>query len=170
MNRLRKIARWLWVSKERMVLAVMVIFLCFRVYQVVQPPPPPTGNKIFQPPRGQLPPEVETPGTPPRIPDDPNPGNWTDLWLNNPFIYVSPGDSRRRSGNSDQVLYLEVLSFQEVSDGNWRVRIRSASRRGWYSEGDAFETYELLSIDPDNECIVVFAEELGRREEICKNQ
>ncbi len=59
--------------------------------------------------------------------------------------------------------------FQETSQGIWRVSIRSASRRGWYSEGDAFESYELLSIDPELECIVVFAEELERREEICKN-
>ncbi len=151
-----------------MVLAIMVIFLCFRVYQVVQPPPPPTGSKVFQPPRNELPPDVETPGTPPRMPGNPSPGNWADLWLNNPFFYASAGGSAGPAGNLDQVLDLEVLNFQETSDGNWRVRIRSASRRGWYSEGDAFEAYELLSIDPDTECIVVFAEELARRQEICK--
>ncbi len=55
-----------------------------------------------------------------------------------------------------------------MSDGTWRVRIRSASRRGWYSEGDAFESYQLLSIDPETGCIVVFSEKIGRREEICK--
>ena len=151
-----------------MVLAVMVIFLCFRVYQVVQPAQSQTENKDFELPRSEFPPDVETPGTPPRIPADPNPGNWTDLVRNNPFVYVSPGDSTRGDGDSDQVLDLEVLNFQETSDGNWRVRIRSASRRGWYSEGDAFEAYELLSIDPETECIVVFAEELARRQEICK--
>lgn len=152
-----------------MVLAIMVIFLCFRVYQVVQPPLPPPGG-VFQPPRNQLPPDVETPGSPPRLPGNPTPGNWADLWRNNPFIYVSPGDSNRPNGNSDQALDLEVLNFQEVSDGIWRVRIRSASDRRWYSEGDAFEAYELLSIDPDTECIVVFSEELGRPEEICKKE
>ena len=153
-----------------MVLAIMVIFLCFRVYQVVQPPPPPPGDKVFQPPRSEFPPDVETPGIPPRMPGNPSPGNWTDLWRNNPFIYVPPGVSRRGNGDSSQVLELEVLSFQEASPGSWRVRIRSASRRGWYSEGDAFEAYELLSIDPDTECIVIFAEELERRVEICKNE
>ena len=151
-----------------MVLAVMVIFLCFRVYQVVQPQPQPPGSN-FQPPRGELPPDVETPGIPPRMPVNPNPGNWTNLWVNNPFIYVPPGVSRPGNGNAGQALNLEVLSFQEVSVGIWRVRIRSASRRGWYSEGDAFETYEILSIDGETKCIVVYAEELEGRREICKN-
>ncbi len=149
-----------------MVLAIMVIFLCFRVYQVVQPPQEGPGG-VFQPPRNELPTEVETPGTPPRVPGIPSPGNWADLWRNHPFLYVSPGDVTRGNGNSDQTLDLEVLNFQETSDGNWRVRIQSASRRGWYSEGDAFEAYELLSIDAETECIVVFSEELARREEIC---
>ena len=153
-----------------MVLAVMVIFLCFRVYQVVQPAQSQTENKDFELPRSEFPPDVETPGTPPRIPGNPSPRNWTDLWRNNPFTYVRAGDSTRRNENSDQALDLEVLNFQETSGGIWRVQIRSASRRGWYSEGEAFESYELLSIDPDLECIVVYAEGLGRREEICKNQ
>ena len=82
---------------------------------------------------------------------------------------MRPGVSGPGNGNAGQTLNLKVLSFQEVSNGIWRVRIRSASRRGWYSEGDAFETYEILSIDGETKCIVVYAEELEGRREICKN-
>lgn len=151
-----------------MVLAVMVVFLCFRVYQVLYPPPPPTGGRNFQPPRNELPADVETPGVPPRIPPNSAPENWANLWLRNPFIWVNPGTSRRINiDGASQVINLEVLNFQEVPDGSWKVQIQSA-RRGWYSEGDSFETYQLLSIDPDTECIEVFAEQVQRRVQICK--
>lgn len=153
-----------------MVLAVMVVFLCFRVYQVVQPSPPPTGTKNFRPPRSELPPDVETPGTPPRMPINPNPGNWASLWVNDPFFYERPGVSTRRNGDSGPGLDLEVVGFQEVITGEWKVRIRSGTDRHWYSEGDAFQAYELLSIDPDLKCVVVFAEELGHSIEICENE
>ena len=101
------------------------------------------------------------------MPPSPNPGNWTNLWVNNPFLYVPPGASRGPGPNSGRALNLEVLGFQELTNGTWKVRIRSASRRGWYSEGDAFESYEILSIDGESECIIVYAEELDGREEIC---
>ena len=51
-----------------MVLAVMVVFLCSRVYQVVQPQEDKTG-KIFRRAGNVLPVDVERPGQPSLVPD-----------------------------------------------------------------------------------------------------
>jgi len=166
-NKFRKIARWFWLSKERMVLGVMVIVLCFRVYQVLYPPPDIAGD-IFLPPGNSLPLDVKTPGTPPRIPPNIEPENYTLLWMRNPFIWVEPGKRRLLTDGSIQEVDLELLRLQAVGDG-WTVQIRSAANtKKWYREGDRFESYQLLSIDPDAECVTVFAEEVQRRTEICK--
>ena len=150
-----------------MVLAIMVSFLCFRVYQVVQPPQTQETEKNFQPPGNELPLDVETPGVPPRTPGLPDSENWTNLWRSNPFYYP-PGGSRSKPTDGEQDIDLELLNIQLMADGSYRARIRSANRKGWYSEGEGFEAYELVSIDPDAECIVVFAEEIERPVEICK--
>lgn len=152
-----------------MVLAVMVIFLCFRVYQIIQPDEPDSGA-TFSPPRGELSDSVDTPGRPPQIPVSDPPQSWRGLWTRPPFIYVRPGDSGGSSEAGDDQVDLELLNLQPASDGSYRVRIRSASRRGWYSEGDAFEAYEILSIDPDTNCVEIYAEELGKRVEICLSE
>ena len=169
MNKLRKIAGWFWIGKERMVLAVMVVVLCFRVYQVLYPPPPETGGANFQPPGNSLPLDVKTPGIPPRIPPNMEPENYTLLWMRSPFTWVEPGTRRRTPDGSIQEVDLELLNLQQVSDGSWRVQIRSAANtKKWYAEGARFESYQLLAIDPDTECVTVFAEEVQRRAEICK--
>lgn len=154
-----------------MVLAIMVIFLSFRVYQIVRPPEPPKENvaSSFLPPGSQLPPDVVTPGTPPRVPPPPSPENWTNLWRRNPFTYPSPRDSRRQGSDSESEIDLQLLNIQQSPDGSYRVLLRSPNgRRGWYSEGDAFEAYQLLKIDPEGPCVEVYSDELERREEICK--
>ena len=150
-----------------MVLAIMVSFLCFRVYQVVQPPQTKEAEKNFQPPGNELPLDVETPGVPPRTPGLPDSENWTNLWRSTPFYYLPPGASSRRTTEGEPEIDLELLNIQPMADGSYRARIRSANRKGWYSEGEAFEAYELVSIDPDTGCIVVFAEEIESRVEIC---
>ncbi len=151
-----------------MVLGVMVIVLCFRVYQVLYPPPDIAGD-IFLPPGNSLPLDVKTPGTPPRIPPNIEPENYTLLWMRNPFTWVEPGKRRLSTDGSIQDIDLELVNLQQVSDGSWKVQIRSAANtKKWYSEGARFESYQLLSIDPDAECVTVFAEEVQRRTEICK--
>ncbi len=37
---LQKTGAWIWNQKEKMVLLILVGVLCFRVYQVVNGPPP----------------------------------------------------------------------------------------------------------------------------------
>lgn len=175
-NWLRKIAAWLWATKERIVLAVVVIVACVRVYPLLPLPdvypfqkPSPTDEKNFRPPGDQLPADVETPGVPPRMPAPPDFENWTNLWRTNPFTYVSPGAGRRVVVEGREI-DLELLNIQKHPDGSYRVQIRSANRKkGWYKEGDPFESYELLTIEADTECIWVFAEEIGRRVQICKD-
>jgi len=70
----------------------------------------------------------------------------------------------------NQVDTLELLNMQEVSSGSWKVRIRSGNSRKWYSEGDRFETYQLLTVDPDTECVVIYDETVRQVVEICKER
>jgi len=67
----------------------------------------------------------------------------------------------------DPVKTLTLLDLQETSSGEARAQIQSARRRGWYSEGDAFEQFQLLDIDLISRCCTIFDEELGRRYELC---
>lgn len=148
-------------------LAIMVIILCYRVYQVVHPPPATDGGDSFRFPGDMLPADVETPGMPPPVPGPPDSENWTTLWRANPFIYVKPGRGRTvKPGEPD--VDLKLLNIQQSADGSYIAWIRSPGRKGWYKEGEAFESYELMTIDADVECVWVFAEEVGRNVEICK--
>lgn len=150
-----------------MVLAVMVCFLIFRVYQVVKPPTPGPDGPILRMPGNEFPIDIpDRPGTPAPVAGIPARETWTDLTRRPPWFYRRPGQSRGGAENTDE-LQLTVLNFQGTGD-NVRVRIRTEGSRKWYSVGDAFESYELLSVDLDTGCIEVFSEALGKRVEICK--
>ena len=150
-----------------MVLAIMVIFLCWRVYQVVNPSEG-AAPEDFSPPRSELSEDIETPGRPPDVPPPPPRDDWSMLWRRPPFFWVQPGTGpRTRSGPDDDAIDLELLSIQQRPDGEYTARIRTSSSRKWYREGDPFEAYTLLSIDPDGPCVVIFAENVSKSLEFC---
>ena len=169
MNKIRKILRWVWLSKERMVLAVMVCFLCYRVYRVVNPVPDEVSDGLYPPPGSTVPNDVETPGTPPPVPPLPliDPLIERELVRRDPFVWVSPGERGSSVGGDDIDISLKVLRIQEPSPGRFRAQIQTASTKKWFSEGDPFETYVLESIDPDAGCCVIYAESLEKRIERC---
>lgn len=153
-----------------MVLAVMVCFLMFRVYQVVSPPDDnANSNRLPNPPRRDLPPDVETPGRPPQPPPPPPAQDWSRLWRFDLFQYKQPrdvgGGSTDDSDGPD--VDITLLRIREVPGQGYKAQMKTASRTGWYSEGDPFEAYELVTIDPDSNCVVIFAEQLERSITVC---
>ncbi len=167
MNRLRKIGLWIWLNKERMVLAVMVGFLIFRVYQVVYPPSDGPTDDVIPPPGRTIPNDVPTPGLPPPVPPPQRTDDWSRLWRFNPLNYRQP---RSRGGQSSDPSAADIdLQLKRITPsgaGKFRAQITSPSRTGWYEEGQAFESYELLAIDADAGTVTVFSERLQRSVEL----
>jgi hypothetical protein len=161
-NRIRKIGNWIWLNKERMVLAVMVGFLIFRVYQVVYPDTPVAGDELVPYPSKELGDDVDRPGVPPALPPPPRMDDWSRLWRLNPMNYRQPRN--RGGGDNPESADLEIrlLRISELAPGRYRAQIRTPSRTGWYEEGQAFESYELLDIDAEAGTVTVFSEQLQR--------
>lgn len=162
-DKIRKIAAWIWNNKERMVLVLMVGFLMYRVYQVFFPPPPPE-EAALRPPAQSLP-EDPPPGvSPPRPPVQPPmrlPGDYATIHQRNPFWYFGRQQAGSGSDASTDV-QIDVLRIREVNN-QYRAQLRTATTTGWYNEGERFEEFELVSIDPDEDSVTVYAERLGRR-------
>ena len=167
MDKLQKIGSWIWYNKERMVLAVMVLVLAYRVYQVLNPPPPRQWAMLAAP-RMQLPDDAESrerlglPSVPPPRPPMTLPGDYVSFYERNPFWYYS-GTAGQDTGQDVRVedLNIQLLDIQTGPDGNPRARLRTRTT-AWYSEGDTFEEFEVTRIDPDTNSVVVYSERYGR--------
>ncbi|NLV43011.1 MAG: hypothetical protein GXY07_00765 [Candidatus Hydrogenedentes bacterium] len=169
MDKLRKIGSWFWYNKERMVLIIMVIVLAYRVYGVISPAEPPSWPPIPIP-QTELPETEEErqalgmPGLPPLPPTDGLPGTYTSFYERNPFWYYSDGDDDddddKAIGSED--LNIMLLKIQDVG-GKPRAQLRTTSTTKWYSEGEKFEEFELVSIDPETESVVIYSERYSRQ-------
>lgn len=160
---------WVWLNKERMVLFIMLVFLAYRVYEVVYPPPPPEEDAL-QLPQSKLPEDqavrkdLGLPATPPVKPPLDLPGDYTALYRRNPFWYFSgKGGGGSGSGSvTAEDLNIQLLNIQEV-DGRYRAQLRTTSTTKWYYEGEPFEEYTLERVNPQERTVVIFAERYGRR-------
>ena len=213
MDKLRKIGDWAWDNKERLVLAILVVFLGYRIYAVLnpttleeqaaaeaaaQPPadrpdnaepglgrlarrngqePPPTDRPTEAPlqltqhvPPRPIPDPTDLPeewtvdeGRPPAPPPNPLPPApvpYQSLVSDNPFTATTttsdgrPGDERRPE--------MRLLAIREWgATGQYRANILTRTR-GWYEEGEQFETYELVSIDPEAGTVDIYSEQHGQ--------
>lgn len=233
MDILRKIGDWAWENKERLVLAILVVFLVYRIYAVMNPTtieeqsaqsasvrPQPAGSATTQ--TGEGPADPAAPGggpqnrlrrlqqgaaggagatgettttepkevpfvftqhmPPKRIPD-PNalPEEWTEeegrppspppnplppaptpynaLIKDNPFAAVSTGSADGPRGEERPNIVL--LGIREWGDGTYRAQIYTRTRK-WYEEGESFEAYQLISINPEEQSVEIFSEKHGR--------
>jgi len=167
-DKLRKIGRWVWHNKERMILAVMVVFLCYRVYIVINPPqevesinPQPPIERVEQ-----IPPEVMPPPVTMRPPVE-VPGNYTSLYRRNMFWVHSTLEQGEDNGEvTVEDLELNLVDIKEAG-GRWRARMRTSTAEEWYDEGEQFEEFELIEIRQDEGCVEVYAERYGRRFTLC---
>lgn len=169
-DRIRKIAKWLWANKERLILVVLLIYLGMRVYKVFQKveeeplvlqrpgneiPEDAVQQKIVPPDR----PEGLGPGGkgPPRRP----PGSYGSLIDRNPFFYHAvPGGGRGRP--EEEKWDIELLQLQEPVPGKVRARIRTQSATKWFDLGDSFEEYEIQDINMAEGTCTVYSSEYQR--------
>jgi hypothetical protein len=171
-DKLRKLGAWIWLVKERMILVVMVAFLVYRVYQVVYPPPMEEGP-VVRPPKAKLPDDaaernelVQQATLPP--PPPPRellavPGNYAIVHRNNALWYYSAQQGSTDQGEITAAgLGLYLLDIQRVGT-RLRARLQTGSTTRWYNEGEKFEAFELLRVDPEQGTVEVYAEQYGRQ-------
>ncbi len=163
MEKIRKIAIWLWDNKERAVLGVMVIFLGYRVFVMINPPEP---APVAQPARPQPSGEVQVPEpelTPPQ-PDRPS-YDPDALVSRNPFWTrgggaAQPGARDRRQEREDEI-DISLDRINRMADGGYRARLSRGRSRSTVQEGDTFQGYLVLSIDGEDGPVELFNEETG---------
>ena len=77
----------------------------------------------------------------------------------NPFAAVSTrgtGDDR-----IDERPKIYLLGIREWGDGTYRAQIYTRTRK-WYEEGESFEAYQLIAINPEEQTVEIFSEKHGR--------
>jgi hypothetical protein len=159
-DKLRKTGLWLFHNKERMFLFIMVGILCYRIYVVVIPEPPEQAPAVTAPsenvPAGTMPPVPEM-----RPPMD-VPGNYTQLYNSNPFWYHAGKANQDKGEISAADLGITLLDIKKVGD-RWRAQLRTTSEKDWYDEGEPFEEYELVRINPEQKTVIINAKRYRKR-------
>ena len=160
-----------------MVLALVVVVLCSRVYEVLNPEDPPPMPTYSFPQR--MPPtdlaelrQLGFPGPPPPPPPPRRLKPWTSLRKRNPFWYnpTSGGDEDQKLAGFFRDPGVYLLNITPGKDGVPRAQLQTRSSRKWYDEGEQFEKFELISIDPENEECVIYSEEFKERVTIKKRR
>lgn len=158
MDKFRKIAERLWYNKERMVLAIMVGVLCWNVYKVAYPPPEKEETKHLLP-KGAIDADwarANTPASPlPRVSQQ-----WDTVYTPSPFWYYSGQSELTNKRQGPQSAGITLLRIKQVVD-KWRAQLRT-TRTAWYDEGESFESFQLLKINPDEGTCEVRSEQLGK--------
>lgn len=167
MDKLQKLGAWLWRNKERMVLIVMIAVLAYRVWGIFNPPQEEAWARLPKP-QLELPSDPEErkelglPAMPPLPTPSVMPGVYTTLYDRNPFWYYS---GQKQSSGSEQIsaadLNIELVDIQ-TGRGNPRVRLRTARTVKWYSENEQFEEFEVISIDAENQTVVVYSQRYSK--------
>jgi hypothetical protein len=152
-DKIRKFGAWLWLNKERMVFAVLALFLCFRVYVVIEVSDPEPGkndedNVVILPPEpsGPVP---DIPDVPPLIPVIPDGTPLYSISSNNPFSYIK-GAERDESG--ELKIDIELLEITPERGGSgFRARMKSPTgRRRIYKEGMEIGDWMVDRIEKDS--------------------
>lgn len=158
MDKLRKIVERLWRNKERIFLVAMLCILCWNVYKVLNTPE--------EKPTPHAPPKAQIDDTyqPKEIPEDPPRRevlDWTAIYTPNPFWYSPSQGGTAPTPGGEEDPGITLLRIAETG-GRLRAQLRTASATRWYDENEAFESFQLLRIDPANRSVEVRSERLGR--------
>ena len=158
MEKVRKILEWVWYNKERMVLAVMVAILCWHVYKVVYPPKeePQVEHRL---PSGAVPDRPLSDVLPPPARQS---TSWDLVYTPNPFWYLSAQKETGKTSEGPTDAGISLLRIRKVGGDKYKAQLRTANTTRWYEQGEAFESFELLRIDPEAGTCEVRSERLGR--------
>ncbi len=103
--------------------------------------------------------EEGRPPTPPANPLPPPPVAYTALVKDNPFTATTTTDDGTRT--EERPPELQLLDIKPMGDNAYRAYIQTRARK-WYREGEQFESYQLVSIDPEAGTVEIFSERHGR--------
>jgi hypothetical protein len=158
-DKVQKIVEGLWNNKERMVLGIMILVLLGNIYNVLNPP-----KNMPLPPRPvpSSTPEGIQPNPPPPSPQKRPAEDWSSVYKRNPFWYFSTPASAGGGGKQVQEKPDIAVTMIRSIAGKPRARLKTASREGWYTEGQKFESFELQKIDTQNNTCQVYSERHGK--------
>ena len=158
MNLLRKIGKWCWGKKERMVLGILLVFLVYRLYTVWKVTDKIEFDQFAQPSKTY---NGESYEEPPRVDTSVEEVDLAMIKRRPIFIWEPPG--RRGKGNealNEEDQKLRVIRIIEKDDGNHLAQISTGGKKTLLREGESFESYELVSIDigEETDSVVIYSE------------
>ena len=165
MENLRKFGIACWESKERVVLAIVVLVLGFRVYLLINPVPDKT-LKLYKDP--SLVTTVDPEPPPPPKPT-PSPLPVTPLLRTPIFDYKRPSarDSKTDFNLTEEDEKLKLLRIIDDGRGGHKAQISTGASRKLLAEGASFESYTVMNIDYDTECVTIYSEKSNQQFELC---
>lgn len=161
-SQLRKAGIWIWNQKEKMFLAALLIVLCFRVYLVLSPAQ--ASSKTSEPPKkaaaggGKLSPD-NVPDPPPR-PVSQRAEDFRPLVRQNPFtIWSIAATGKSASGSEEETIDVTLNNIVKWRDGGYRAELSTkvTGKSDWYKEGEVFENYKLMTIDPTSKMVTIYS-------------
>ena len=162
-SQLRKAGAWLWNQKEKMFLAALLIVLCFRVYLVLSPAqassktPDPAKKGATAANNKMSPENVPDPG--PR-PASERAEDFRPLVRQNPFtIWSIAATGKSTSGSDEETIDVTLNNIVKWRDGGYRAELSTkvSGKSDWYKEGEVFENYKLMTIDPTNKIVQIYS-------------
>lgn len=139
----------------------MVAALAYQIFGVLRTQDDAAAS--FPPnPRREADPELldpKPPAAPPEIPADKIPVPPEALTPNDPFDWRARDESS--AADQENLVPLRLLAIRGEGDSAL-VQIETDSSKKWYKVGEAFESFELLSVDVEEETAEVFDEGLNR--------
>ena len=161
-SQLRKAGAWLWNQKEKIFLAALLIVLCFRVYLVLSPAQASTKaadtQKKTAAAGGKLSPD-SVPDPQPR-PISERAEDFRPLVRQNPFtIWSIAATGKSASGSDGETIDVTLNNIVKWSDGGYRAELTTkvSGKSKWYKEGEPFENYKLMSIDPASKIVQIYS-------------
>jgi len=160
LGKLNAAAVLFWNNKERLVFVILLCVLGFYVYKAL-PQTQDSTEAGYSFPRDtvdeSLVPEMPAPPQARKL------GDWKSVYMPNPFWYLastSKTDKGEAGGNED--VNISLLRIQKKGK-EYRAQLQTAgSAKKWYVEGEQFESFVLLKIDPEAKTCEVHSERLGK--------
>ncbi len=162
MNKLRKLGEALWYNKERIVLGVMVCILLWHVYGIFNPKEEAEPQQFRSPSGENIQGAVAKLVAATDPPEERPVGQWEGIYTPNPFWALSAQAStasRTSSSSSDNI---SLINIQRGPGGKWRAQLKTPSVTKWYDEGESFESFRLMKIDPQSNSVEVHSERSGK--------
>jgi hypothetical protein len=157
LDKLRKIGQWLWLSKERIVLLVMILVFAYRVYLVAYPQEAIDSLPPFANPGSHVEPLVGDPQSEPIPPPPPPPVG--DLVRNNMF-WVYARDITGTGQETQRQINLRLINIIRTPERGVQANLRT-NRNYWVEAGAQFEQFIVREVNADEGFVIVFSEELG---------